>query len=443
MKWQTIFGVWFMSLLVLSHCSKEPGEGEIVQQTLDNGLKVVLMRDTSVPIVAVDVWYKVGSRDEEPGKSGFAHLFEHMMFQGSENVGKAEHMKWISDVGGWMNGSTNKDRTNYFEVVPANQLRLALWLEADRMRSLNVTRENFENQRATVKEERRLRVDNRPYGPVFAELIDSLAYENWAYKHSIIGSMSDLDRATLEDVRKFHQLYYKPNNAVLAIVGDIKVREALEIVEEYFAGIPAGEAPPPVDLTEPPQTREKRMKWEDKFAPMPAYVCAYHIPPKGDPDHYTVEIIEKILFDGESSRVYRRLVEQEQSALHIFGGVDSRQGPSLFLFFAQVKPGHTIQEVEQTFEEEIARLQQEPIDVRELQKVKNQFKADFLTKLERVYYKADLLCMYSMYFDDPTLFYRELDRYMEITPQDVQAAAQKYFQKTNRSVIEVYPAKRP
>ncbi len=414
-------------------------EGKIFTHRLPNGLQVILMRDATVPIVAVDIWYKVGSKDEAKGKSGFAHLFEHMMFQGSENVGKAEHMKLISDVGGWMNGSTNKDRTNYFEVVPANQLRLALWLEADRMRSLNVTEENFENQRDTVKEERRQRVDNRPYGPIFSELLDELVYENWAYKHSVIGSMEDLDNATLEDVRQFHQTYYRPNNAVLAVVGDIAPNTALELVEEYFAVIPAGSPPPPVDLSEPPQKAEKRMQWTDPFAPLPAFVSAFKIPSRRDPQFYTLEIIEKILFDGESSRLYQRLVEQDEHVLHLFGGVDARLGPGLFLIFAQIKPGHTIQQVEAAYWEELERLKTIPVSDKELTKAKNKIKTEYFTRMERVYYKADMLCMYSTFFNDPNLFYRELDAYLSISAEDVQRVAQQYFNRHQQNVIEVYP----
>ncbi len=429
--------------VVVTEISGEPPEGQIVLQRLTNGLTVVLMRDTTVPIVAVDIWYKVGSKDEEPGKSGFAHLFEHMMFQGSENVGKAEHMKLISDVGGWMNGSTNKDRTNYFEVVPANQLRLALWLEADRMRALAINAENFENQRDTVKEERRQRVDNRPYGPIFSELLDELVYENWAYKHSVIGSMADLDNATLEDVRKFHDVYYRPNNAVLAIVGDFKLQDAMGMVEEYFGPIPAGPTPPAVDLSEPPQQQEKRMQWEDKFAPHPAFVCAFKIPPRGTPEYYPLEVIEKVLFDGESSRMYQRLVEKDGLVLHLFGGVDARLGPGLFLIFAQVKPGHTIQEVEAAFWDELDRIKQEPLDARELQKVKNKLKAEHFSRMERAYYKADLLCMYTAFFEQPELFYTELDRYLAVTAADIQQAARTFFNKNQQNVIEVYPANQP
>ncbi len=310
------------------------------------------------------------------------------------------------------------------------------------MSSLAVNRDNFENQRSTVKEERRLRVDNAPYAPVFYELLDELTYQNWAYKHSVIGSMADLDKAVLDDVIEFHNRFYKPNNAVLAIVGDFNAEETLGLVKEYFEEIASGDNQPPVDLTESEQTSEKRMNWNDKFAPMPAYVCAYHISPYGAKDYYTMELIEKILFDGESSRLYRLLVEEQQAALHLFGGVDSRIGPSTFMFFAQIAPGHSIGEIETMIENELKKLKNERVADRELQKVKNKFKAEHITRLERAYYKADLLCKYTAVFDDPNLFHNELDRFLEVTPEDIQKAANRYFRRENRSVIEVVPARK-
>jgi len=418
---------------------KIPGNG-IIRKKLDNGLDLVLLRDAAVPVVAVDIWYKVGSRNEVPGKSGFAHLFEHMMFEGSENVGKAEHMKLISDVGGTMNGSTSKDRTNYFEVVPANQLRLALWLEADRMRSLKVTLENFENQRSTVKEERRQRVDNAPYMRVFYEMLDELAYQSWPYKHSVIGSMEDLDNASLENVIAFHDKYYKPNNAVLSIVGDFYPEVALGMVAEYFGNISSGPAIEAVTINEPPQTAEKRTRWDDPFAPMPAYVCSYHIPARNHPDFYPIEMIEKILLDGESSRLYHRLVEKEQLALHIMGGVESKFGPNTFIFFGQLRPGKKLEQIESILQDELERLKTEKVSEQEMEKAKTKFKADFISKMEKTYYRADQLCFYTAFFDQPELLHSELERYLKVTPEMVQEAARRYFNQKNRSVIEVYPA---
>ncbi len=417
----------------------EPEEGRIVGLRLSNGMKIILLKDHSTPVVAVDIWYMVGSRNEQPGRSGFAHLFEHMMFEGSENVGKAQHMKLIYDVGGMVNGSTTQDRTNYFEVVPANQLELALWLEADRMRSLNLTDENFENQRSTVKEERRMRVDNQPYMRVLYELKDEIAYRNFAYQHSVIGSMADLDDAATEDVRNFHDIYYRPNNAVMAIAGDIDARHAFSLVRKYFEQIPAGPAVPAVDLTEPEQQAEKRKGYQDPFAPFPAYVASYHVPGRTHPDFYATELLEKLLFDGESSRLFHRLVEEEQMALHLVGGNDGKFGPALFFLFAQVRPDVTLAQVENVVEEEFERLVREKVTAKELEKVRNKVKAEFVSKQERVRNKADMLCAYTMLYNNPELLFTELDRYLSVTAGQLQEVAQKYFRKSNRSVIEVYP----
>jgi predicted Zn-dependent peptidase len=426
--------------LLNSKDNKKAKEGKISRFCLKNSLDVILLSDKSTPIVAVNIWYKVGSKDELKGKSGFAHLFEHMMFQGSAHVGKAEHMKLINDVGGWMNGTTSKDRTNYFEVVPSNQLRLALWLEADRMKSLAVNEDNFENQRSTVKEERRLRIDNAPYAPVFYELLDELAYENWAYKHSVMGSIQDLDNAQIQDVIKFHQTYYKPNNAILSIVGDIDEKATLEIVREYFEDIPAGSTPLRVDLAEPDQTSEKRMTWQDRFAPLSGYTCSYHVPGYGQEDYYCLEFIEKLLFDGESSRVFQRLVEKDESAQHIYGGLDSKIGPGTFMFFGQVKPDSSISQIEKGFEEELSRIKETMISEKEFKKINNRIKADYVDKFERVHYKADLLSKYTFIFDNPELIFSEINAFEKIGRKTIKEVANKYFDKNKRNVIEIIPS---
>jgi len=412
---------------------------KVVWKKLENGLDVILMRREGVPVVAVDIWYKVGSRNEKPGKSGFAHLFEHMMFEGSENVGKAEHIKLINDVGGMVNGSTSQDRTNYWEVVPANQLELALFLEADRMRSLKLNQENFENQRDTVKEERRQRIDNQPYMRVLYELKDEVAYTNYAYKHSVIGSMNDLDRATLEDVREFHDLYYRPNNAVLAIVGEIDIDQTLRLVRRYFENISQGPPIPPVDLTEPEQTQEKKRVYTDTFAPFPATLISYHVPERTHPDFYVLEIIEKILLDGESSRMYRKIVEENQSALHILGGLDGKFGPGLFFVFAQVHPASNIGQLLEDIFEEFERIKNEAVNQDELQKAKNKIMSDWVSKKEMVRTIADNLCMYTALFNDPELFFSEISRFQKISVEDVQQVAHRYFNSKNRTVLEVYP----
>ncbi|MFZ0389925.1 MAG: pitrilysin family protein [Calditrichia bacterium] len=419
--------------------NSEPPENEITAFILENGLKVIFLKNHAVPVVAVDLWYQVGSRNEEPGKSGFAHLFEHMMFEGSANVKKAEHMRLINDVGGVVNGSTSQDRTNYWQVVPANQLELALWLEADRMRSLNLSQETFENQRDTVKEERRMRVDNQPYMRILYEMKDELAYRSFPYRHSVIGSMADLDNAGLQDVRDFHDKYYRPNNAILAVAGDFLLADALSLVKKHFESIPAGAVPEPVNIDETLQGEEKRIVYEDPFAPFPAYVCSWHVPGRGEPDFYALELLEKILFDGDSSRLHRRLIEEEQFILHLMGGSDGKMGPALFFMFAQIRPSHTIAEVEAVVDEEIRKLVEEEVSERELLKAKNKLRSDHVSLWESSRSRADQLCLYTMLFDNPLMFRDEPKVFGGITAADLKRTARKYFRKENRSVIEVYP----
>ncbi|HQU71806.1 MAG: insulinase family protein [Calditrichaeota bacterium] len=415
------------------------GRQNIRRHRLENGLEVLLLPGSYAPLVAVDIWYRVGSRNETPGKSGFAHLFEHMMFQGSANVGKAEHMKLITDVGGSVNASTSKERTNYYAVVPKNQLPLALWLEADRMRSLAVTRENFENELAAVKEERRLRVDNAPYGPVMFELLDELFYREWPYKHSLIGSMADLNQATFEDITAFHERFYRPANAILALAGDFDPEATLQLIETYFGDIPAGEAPPHADFHESPRREEARMEVADRFAPLPAIAQAYHIPPYGHADYPAIELLEKILFDGESARMNRRLIEKEQTALHLFGGSDGKMGPGMFQIFAQLNPNVSPQQLEASIAEEIDRVCREDISENELLKTGNQMRADLVSRMEQVLNQAEMMCLYTMAFDDPGRLFEEEESYQKVTAADIRRVANQYLRPENRVVIHVMP----
>ena len=283
---------------------------KFTDNTLDNGLRVIISEDHYAPVFGIAVSYKVGSRDERQGRTGFAHLFEHMMFKGSENVGPGEHFYLIFTKGGSMNGTTNNDRTLYFEIMPKNQLDLALFLEADRMRSLRVTKENLENQRQAVKEERRLGVDNQPYGQAF-EKMDELVYDNFAYKHSVIGSMADLDAASVEDVQHFFKTYYAPNNAVLSLAGDLDAKETLAKVKKYFGAIPRQPAPKPVDLTSPPVEEERRAKIDDKLARVARVDIAYRIPNVSSDDARALAVGGMIVGGGESSRLYQALVKEK------------------------------------------------------------------------------------------------------------------------------------
>jgi predicted Zn-dependent peptidase len=430
----------FNSFEFINEISSEPREKKVVGLQLPNGLQVILYKNHRTPIVAVDLWYKVGSKNELPGKSGFAHLFEHMMFEGSENVEKAQHMKLINDVGGMVNGSTTQDRTNYWEIVPSNQLELALWLEADRMRSLKVNQENFENQRSTVKEERRLRVDNQPYMRILYELKDEVAYQNFPYQHSVIGSMEDLDRATLDDVKQFHDLYYRPNNAVLAIAGDFEMLPAQEMLYQYFGDIQSGQKIPAVDLTEPALKKETRYNYQDPFAPFPALSISYKTPERTHPDYPVFEILEKLLCDGESSRFYATLVEQQQLALHVLAGKDGKFGPGLFFVFAQLHPQKELKNMEQSIQNIFEDVSKNGVSTTELSKAKNKIKAEYVSYQETVRSLADLFCMYTTLYENPNQFFNESETYDSITNEQIKAVAQKYIVPGNCSIIEVYPA---
>ena len=310
----------FMAALILggsmlqSQTTRKLPKIEFTDTKLDNGLRVIIAADHSAPVYGIAVTYNVGSRDERPGRTGFAHLFEHMMFEGSANVGKSEHDIVISNNGGSVNGTTTEDRTNYFEALPKNQLDLALFLEADRMRSLAVNQANLDNQRNAVQEERRLGVDNQAYGKSELE-IDNLAYDNFAYKHSVIGEMRDLDAASVEDVKEFFRIYYAPDNAVLTIVGDVDPEEALAKIKQHFGSIPSQPAPPQVDLVEPKHYGERREVITDSLARLPRVLIAYHVPPGNTPDHYALQVLANIIGSGQSSRFYRHLVKNRGAGL--------------------------------------------------------------------------------------------------------------------------------
>jgi zinc protease len=410
----------------------------IQQFTLKNGMRVVFSEDHTAPTVSLCVTYDVGSRNERPGRTGFAHLFEHLMFEGSQNVGKGEHMILVLNNGGDMNGQTSEDSTIYFERVPANQLDLVLFLEADRMRALNVTQANLDNQRNAVQEERRLRVDNQAYGKTF-ELIDDLVYDNFAYKHSTIGSMADLNAASLEDVSSFYKTYYAPNNAVLALVGDFKAAEALTKIKKYFEAMPAQPAPPTVDMSEPEQTAERRATVEDAFARLPRLTIAYKVVPGNTPDWYALDMLGDTLFNGQSSRLYQKLVREKAVTLQVGGGMDLRRGPSVFEAVAVPKPGQDIGEVEKLIYDEIESVKTAGVTPAELEKVRTQDRRQQVQILTSTLGRARTLGRDAVYFHDPNLINTELEKYDSITPADIQRVAQKYLVKNHRTVVLTIP----
>ena len=405
---------------------------------LSNGLRVIVSEDHAAPVFSIVVNYNVGSRDERKGRTGFAHLFEHMMFKGSENVGQNEHPYLMFMNGGVMNGTTSKDRTMYYETLPANQLDLALFLEADRMRSLTITKENLDNQRNAVQEERRLGVDNQPYGKT-SEAIDELAYENFAYEHSVIGSMADLNAASVDDVLAFFKMYYAPNNAVVGIVGDIDTKTTLAKMEKYFGAIPKQPAPPQVDMSEPPQTEERRLTLEDALARLPRLDMAYKIPPSSSPDTDALSVLGTILSGGRSSRFYESIVRQKQLSSGVGAGTDGSRGPGLFAISAVAMPGKTLSELEAAIDQETERVKTAPIEDWEIEKARIGVRRSVVSGLGSSFTRAYLLSEDAMFFDDPDRINTRVDRIAKVTAADVQRVARQYLVKTNRSVVLTTP----
>ncbi|MFL6208382.1 MAG: M16 family metallopeptidase [Pyrinomonadaceae bacterium] len=406
---------------------------------LANGLRVVMSEEHSVPVVSVAVYYDVGSRNERTGRTGFAHLFEHMMFQGSENVPKAAHFQYIFNAGGTMNGTTSTERTNYFETLPANQLPLALWLESDRMRSLKVTQENLDNQRNAVQEEKRLNYDNRPYSNAFLRL-NELIFKNPANAHSTIGSMEDLDDASVEDVREFFRIYYAPNNAVLAIVGDFDPQEARALVEKYFATIPRQPQPPVADVAEPEGVAARFESYLDRFAQLPALMLGWKAPARRAPDFYPLSLASDLLLEGESSRLYQQLVKGDESVVAVQGGIGERRGPSSLYLFAIPKPGHTTDEIRERIQREIAQLASDGPSAAEMEKLRNGLLNDAVRGRQSTMYCAQRLAEYALYDGDPNLFNTELERYLAVTPTEIKRAAARYLDTEEYTLIEVIPA---
>ena len=412
------------------------------ETTLKNGLRVITVEDHSAPVIAVSVTYNVGSRNERKGRTGFAHLFEHMMFKGSENVGSGEHFMLVFNNGGNMNGTTNSDRTNYFEVLPANQLDLALFLEADRMRSLAITKDNLDNQRNAVQEERRLGVDNQPYGKS-DELQQELMYDNFAYKHTTIGSMEDLTAASVEDVAEFFKMYYAPNNAVLVVVGDFKPAEVLAKVRSNFEAIPRQPDPPSVDMTEPQQKAERRATVDDVLARAPRVDIAYKAVPGNTKDFYALQVLSAALQGGQSSRLYQILMKEKEMTTAVGGFIDERRGVGAFYTSATLRPAFKTEDVESIIYAEIDRLKKEPIADWELQKAKNTTRRNFINGLQSSILKAITLGQYTVYYNEPALINVRLDKVAAVTKEDVQRVANQYLVDTNRTVVVTMPKAKP
>ena len=411
--------------------------------TLPNGLRVTLSEDHSAPVVAVNLWYHVGSANERPGRTGFAHLFEHMLFQGSANVGANEHFELVQRAGGTLNGSTWLDRTNYFETVPSNQLALALWLEADRMARLlpAMTQEKLDTQRDVVKNERRWSMDNQPYG-TWWEKLPALAYpEGHPFHHSLIGSMEDLDAASLDDVRQFFATYYSPDNAVLTVAGDFDPAEARRLIEELYAPIPRGGDRPPLPPMELPATfgRELRETVEDDVQ-LPRVFVAFRIPPYGTEAHYVAEMCAAVLGVRQGSRLVRSLVREQQTAsdVHAFT-YDLPKGADLLVVDAVARPGVSAERLEAAVVAEVERMRAGGVTDEELARARALVESGFIVALQSAGDRADQLSRFATYFGDPALVNAQVARYQAVTAEQVTDFARRMLGDDNRAILTYVP----
>lgn len=432
------------ALAAASAGAQDPARVVIDAYTLPNGLRVQLVEDHSSQVVAVDLWYDVGARNEVAGRTGFAHLFEHMMFQGSKNLKKVEHSSLLEKAGGRDNASTQYDITNYFEFVPSNRLNLALWLEAERMRGLNVTAEGLKNQVEAVKEERRLRVDNQPYMKAFWEgtLAAFDAKTCFGYAHSLIGSMADLEAAKVEDVQAFFKMYYAPNNVTLTVVGDFAPAEAKALISTYFGDIPRQPAPPAVTCEQRSHAGAVRQQFADDKATLPAVLTLYHIPATSHADLPALELLSTILGNGESSRLNKVLARDTKAALAAQTMVNPfgpRRGPGMMVGLAIANQGVAIDSVEKLLGAEITRVAQQGVTVEELTKAKNQYRASKMEERQRAFALAEAVQFATTYLGTPDAVNTDLDRYAKVTVDDIKRVAAAYLTADNALTLTIVP----
>ena len=414
-----------------------PPKFDYKMHTLGNGLQVVFLEDHSSPIIHLAVWYHVGSKDEKPGRTGFAHLFEHLMFKGSKNIEPDQHPSWITSIGGQANAQTDEDTTIYWQTVPAQYLPLVLWMEADRMGSLDVSEAKFLSEREVVEEERRMRIDNVPYGGL-SEVIFDKAFTVHPYKHQTIGSMADLEAASIADVRGFYETYYVPNNATLVLTGDFDPVQALALVDQYFGRIPKGK-PVPRDIPKEPTPTAERSFMVRQPWPLPAVVVGYPIVFDGHPDAYPLHILAKVLSDGNSSRIYRSLVYDKQLALAAFGEAKLIEHPSYFYAVGITQGATTPDALQKALIAEVDRLKTEPITGEELTRAKRQFARDYILGRETIQQKALHLAHAVVLHNDITTADGEFDLFQKVTVEDVQRVARTYFKPETRLLITILP----
>ena len=411
---------------------------DYVEYDLDNGLHVILHQDKSTPIVAVAVMYHVGSKNEKPDRTGFAHFFEHLMFEGSENIDRGEYDSYVQRAGGTLNANTTYDRTYYYEILPSNQLGLGLWLESERMLHAKVDEKGIETQREVVKEERRQRIDNQPYGSVLQESFER-AFTEHPYHWPVIGYMKDLEDAQEEDYKQFYEDFYVPNNAVLSIAGDIDIADAKKLIETYFAGIPKSKKPVyRPNIVEPALKAEVRDTVYDNIQ-LPAVIQTYRIPAQGTKDYYAVDMLSRLLSGGESSRLYKALVDEQQKALFVGNFPLALEDPGASIAFGICNMGVSPEELETAMNTEMTRAMNELISEKEFEKLRNQVENELVSGNSRVASIAENLATYYLFYGDTELVNKEIDRYMDVTREDIREAAKKYFKAGNRVVLTYLP----
>ncbi|GJL97237.1 MAG: peptidase M16 [Hyphobacterium sp.] len=420
---------------------------DVSYHTMENGLRVVLSEDHSVPTATVAVYYGVGFRNEPRNRTGFAHLFEHLMFQGSENLPKGDFDSLIYGAGGVNNGSTRFDFTNYFEVVPSNALEAIVWAEGDRMRAPIIDQEVLENQQGVVTNEVLVNVINQPYGGWIWIDLPMLANENWHNAHNFYGDLTDLENANLEDVQSFFDTYYAPNNAVIAVVGSFDSGETLAWIEREFGNIPASEPAPPIDISEPRQEEEKFGEIHDRLAPQPALGFGYHMPERGSPEYYAMAVLDQILVQGDDSLLTQRIVNEEGYASGVFGGINllgnmyNYNGPMLWSVGMIHDDGYSHEEIMATVDTVIEGLRTEPISSEQLDRAITKLRSEFYDIVDSSsrFGLADLLASFALFDDDPSRINRIEQGFDQVTPELVLATAQEYLRPTNRSVLRVIP----
>jgi len=416
----------------------QQGSIKFTEYDLPNGLHVILHQDNTTPIVAVSILYHVGSKNEVPGRTGFTHFFEHLMFEGSPNIPRGEYFKIVQAAGGELNANTSQDRTFYYELLPSNQIELGLWLESERLLHLRIDSIGVETQRAVVKEERKQSYDNRPYGSVIEKTMQN-AYKVHPYMWTPIGYPEDLNKATLQEFMDFHSIYYVPNNATLSIAGDLDIESTKKLIEKYFGDIPRGtkEIYRP-SVVEPEKTAEVTDTVYDNIQ-LPAIIMSFHMPAQGTPDSYALSMLNTLLSDGQSSRMNKAIVDQQQKALQVMSFPFALEDPGLFLIFGLVNMGVSPADLEAAVIAEIEKVKTTEVPDAEFQKLRNKVENDFVTGNSTMAGIAENLANYYVYFKDANLINTEIDRYMKVTPADLKRVANKYLTPENRVVLTYLP----